>query len=135
GGSRHAVAGASTGPSGRATPGLRVAVTRTLDTTTGSGLATVGGLGLDASITFTARGGGAISAPASADSSGTYSVSLAPGTYDVYASRLFGSAVFLARIMVPHAATFGRDLALAQGFRLSGTLRDPSGPPVSVPVP
>src|SRR3989475_7840723 len=99
-----------------------------------SGRALVDGVAVAASLTFTARGGGAISAPASADSSGSYSVSLAPGTYDVYASRLFGSAVFLARIMVPHAATFGRDLALAQGFRLSGTLRDPSGAPVSVPV-
>ncbi|TLZ90507.1 MAG: hypothetical protein E6K01_03445 [Methanobacteriota archaeon] len=131
---RYAFAGAATVTPGQASLRLDLAVTRTLDNTTVSGMATLAGLGVDASITFTARGGGAISAPASADSSGSYSVSLAPGTYDVYASRLFGSAVFLARIMVPHAATFGRDLALAQGFRLSGTLRDPSGAPVSVPV-
>src|SRR5207245_2021627 len=45
-----------------------------------------------------------------------------------------GSAVFLARINVPHAAAYGRDFTLSQGFRVSGTLRDPFGAPVSVPV-
>ncbi len=131
---RYTFAGAATVNPGQASLRLDLAVTRTLDNTTVSGTASLSGLGVDASITFTARGGGAISAQASADSSGSYSVSLAPGMYDVYASRLFGSAVFLARINVPHAAAFGRDLALSQGLRLSGTLRDPSGAPVSVPV-
>ncbi len=131
---RYTFAGAATVDPGQASLRLDLAVTRTLDNTTVSGTASLSGLGVDASITFTGRGGGAISAQASADSSGSYSISLAPGTYDVYASRLFGSAAFLARIIVPHAATFGRDLTLTQGFRLSGTLRNPFGAPVSAPL-
>jgi len=131
---RYTFAGAATVAPGQASVRLDLAVTRTLDNTTVSGTVSLSGVGVDASMAFTGRGGGAISAQASADSSGSYSVSLAPGTYDVYASRLFGSAVFLARINVPHAAAYGRDLTLSQGFRLSGTLRDPFGAPVSVPV-
>src|SRR3989442_1283476 len=65
---RYAFAGAATVTPGQASLRLDLAVTRTLDNTTVSGMATLAGLGVDASITFTARGGGAISAPASSDS-------------------------------------------------------------------
>ncbi len=131
---RYSFAGTATVTPGQASLSLDLAVTRTFDNTTVSGTASLAGSGIDASISFTGRGGGAISAQTSADSSGSYSVSLAPGTYDVYASRPFGSAVYLARISVAHAASFARDLPLTQGFLLSGTVRDPSGAAVSVPV-
>src|SRR5207249_3294770 len=131
---RYSFAGTATVTPGQVSLSLDLAVTRTLDNTTVSGTASLAGTGVDASITFTARGGGAISVQASADSSGSYSASLAPGTYDVFASRLFGSAVYLARVIVPHAGSFARDLTLTQGFLLSGTVRNPSGAPASTPV-
>src|SRR5439155_1244335 len=104
--------------------------------TTVSGMALVNGVSIPGPmpvsvVTLTGRGGGAISAQATADSSGSYAVPLAPGTYDVYVTRSFGSAVFLARITVPHAASFAHDLPLSQGFLLSGTVRNPSGAPMS----
>ncbi len=131
---RYSFAGTATVTPGQASLSLDLSVTRTFDNTTVSGTAMLAGSGVDAIITFTGRGGGAISDQASADSSGSYSVSLAPGTYDAYATRSFGSAVFLAHITVPHAASFARDLPLTQGFLLSGTVRNPSGAAVSVPV-
>src|SRR5206468_406652 len=73
---------------------------RTLDNTTVTGVTTQSGQGVDAQITFTARGEGAITAQATSDSNGLYSVTLAPGTYDVYARRSFGSVAFFARITV-----------------------------------
>ena len=131
---RYSFAGTAIVTPGQASLNLDLAVTRTLDNTTVSGIASLAGTGVDASITFTARGGGAISVQASADPSGSYSASMAPGTYDVFASRLFGSAVYLARIIVPHVGSFARDLTLTQGSLLSGTVRNPSGAPASTPV-
>src|SRR5207245_2970392 len=77
---RYTFAGAASVSPGQASLRLDLAVTRTLDNTTVSGTASFSGLGVDASIAFTGRGGGAISVQASADSSGSYSVSMAPGT-------------------------------------------------------
>src|SRR5436309_2769852 len=131
---RFSFAGTATVTLGQTSLSLDLAVTRTLDNTTVSGTATLAGTGESAVVTLTGRGGGAISAQATADSSGSYAVPLAPGTYDVYVTRSFGSAVFLARITVPHAASFAHDLPLSQGFLLSGTVRNPSGAPMSIPV-
>jgi len=131
---RYSFAGTATVTPGQTSLSLDLAVTRTFDNTTVSGTATLAGAGISAIITLTDRGSGAISAQATSDSSGSYAVPLAPGTYDVYVTRSFGSAVFLARITVPHAASFARDLPLSQGFLLSGTVRNPSGAAVSIPV-
>src|SRR3989449_471391 len=131
---RYPFAGTATVTLGQTSLSLDLAVTRTFDNTTVSGTATLAGTGESAVVTLTGRGGGAISAQATADSSGSYAVPLAPGTYDVYVTRSFGSAVFLARITVPHAASFAHDLPLSQGFLLSGTVRNPSGAPMSIPV-
>ena len=131
---RYSFAGTATVTPGQTSLSLDLVVTRTFDNTTVSGTATLSGSGVSAVITLTGRGGGAISAQATADSSGSYTVPLAPGTYDVYVTRSFGSAVVLARITVPHATSFARDLPLSQGFLLSGTVRNPSGVPVSIPV-
>src|SRR2546426_533989 len=131
---RYSFAGTATVTLGQTSLSLDLAVTRTFDNTTVSGTATLAGTGESAVVTLTGRGGGAISAQATADSSGSYAVPLAPGTYDAYVTRSFGSAVFLARITVPHAASFAHDLPLSQGFLLSGTVRNPSGAPVSIPV-
>jgi len=131
---RYSFAGTATVTPGQTSLSLDLAVTRTFDNTTVSGTATLAGTGVSAIITLTARGGGAISAQATSDSGGSYAVPLAPGTYDVYVTRSFGSAVFLVRITVPHAASFARDLPLSQGFLLSGTVRNPSGAAVSIPV-
>src|SRR3989442_5229594 len=63
---RYAFAGAATVTPGQASLRLDLAVTRTLDNTTVSGMATLVGLVADVSITFTAKGAVATSAPASA---------------------------------------------------------------------
>ena len=107
---------------------------RILDNTTVSGIATAGGLRVSATVTFTARGGGAVTAQATADSNGVYSVSLAPGTYDVYATRTFGTVAHLSRITVPHASSSGRDLSLTDAFLLSGITTNAQGAPVSAPI-
>jgi hypothetical protein len=100
---------------------------RTLDNTTVAGTATLSGQVADARITFTARGGGAITTQANADTNGIYSVSLQTGTYDVYATGAFGSGAFLARISVPHAPSMSRDIHLLRAFLLSGLTTNPQG--------
>src|SRR5207302_1197184 len=107
---------------------------RTLDNTTVTGVTTQSGQGVDAQITFTARGGGGVTAQATSDSNGLYSVALAPGTYDVYARRSFGSVAFFARITVAHAASFARDVPLSAAFLLSGVVSDPVGGPASASI-
>src|SRR2546422_597915 len=100
---------------------------RTLDNTTVAGTATLSGQPVDARITFTARGGGAITAPATTDANGIYSVSLQAGTYDVYATGTFASGAFLARISVPHAPSMARDLPLSPASLLSGVTTNAQG--------
>ncbi len=101
--------------------------TRTFDNTTVSGTVSRSGIGVDATVSFLARGGGAISAQTAADPSGAYSVSLAPGLYDVYATRATGDAGLLARITIPHAASIAQNLPLVSAFRLSGVTLNPQG--------
>ena len=100
---------------------------RTLDNTTVAGTATLSGQPVDARITFTARGGGAITAQATTDANGIYSVSLQAGTYDVYATGTFASGAFLARISVPHAPSMARDLPLSPASLLSGVTTNAQG--------
>jgi len=111
-----------------------IAVSRSFDNTTVSGTVSFGGFGVDATVTFNARGGGAITATASSGSNGSYSVGLAPGTYDVYASRALGSAVSFFQITVPHASESVRDIALASGFALFGVTTDPRGARTSASI-
>lgn len=131
---RYSFSGAATVPSNQPTLSYDLATSRILDNTTVSGIATAGGLRVPATVTFTARGGAAISAQATADSNGVYSISLAPGTYDVYATRTFGTVAHLARITVPHASSYGRDLLLTEAFQLSGITTNAQGAPVSAPI-
>jgi dolichyl-diphosphooligosaccharide--protein glycosyltransferase len=131
---RYSFSGTATVPSNQPTLSYDLATSRTLDNTTVSGVATAGGLQVSATVTFTARGGGAISAQTTANSNGVYSVSLAPGTYDVYATRTFGTVALLARITVPHASSFGRDLSLTEAFLLSGITTNAQGSPISAPI-
>ena len=121
-------------PTNQATLAYDLATSRGLDNTTLSGHVTSGGVGTAATLTFTAREGGAITAQAASDSSGAYAVPLAPGTYDVYATPATGSVAFLDRITVPHAATVGRDIRLVGAFVLSGVTTDSQGASVSTAV-
>jgi len=102
-------------------------VSRSLDNTTVSGIVSFAGFGIDATVTFTARGGGAITASASSGSDGSYTVGLAPGAYDVYASRALGSAVSFLQITVPHADARTQDIPMASGFVVSGVTTDAQG--------
>src|SRR5207244_10553457 len=95
--------------------------------TTVAGSATLSGQAAAASLLFTARGGGAITTQANADTTGLYSVPLQAGAYDVYATGTFGSGAFLARISVPHAPTMSRNIALSTAFLLSGVTTNPQG--------
>src|SRR5947209_12091970 len=61
---RYAFAGAATVTPGQASLTLDLDVTPTLENTTVSGMATLAGLGVDPSMSFTARGERAMSAPA-----------------------------------------------------------------------
>jgi hypothetical protein len=111
-----------------------LATSRVLDNTTMSGTVTLSGVGVDATITFTGRGGGAITSRALADSGGRYSTSLAPGTYDVYVTRALGSAAFLARVTVIHIASATQNLPLTQAFVLSGVTTNPRGARTSASI-
>src|SRR3989454_501251 len=117
---QYAFTGSLTIPSDALALAFDLLVTRTLDNTTVSGTVSRSGIGVDATVSFFARGGGSITSQAAADSSGIYSVSLAPGTYDAYVTRASRDSALLARITVPHATSFAQNLALANAFRLSG---------------
>jgi len=109
-------------------------VLRSFDNTTVSGRVSLHGTSIDASLTFYARAGGAIEARATADRQGAYSVGLAPGTYDLYVTRTFGSAVFLGRVLIPHATAYELPIPLTDGFLLSGLTLDASGHATSASV-
>jgi hypothetical protein len=128
---RYTFAGSVTISTGASTLSYDLATTRTLDNTTVGGLARLAGLGVDAVVSFIARGGGAISAQTSAGPNGLYSIGLAPGTYDVYASRASSFAAFLARITVLHASSATRDLPLTGAFLLSGITSNAQGAAIS----
>jgi dolichyl-diphosphooligosaccharide--protein glycosyltransferase len=128
---RYTFAGSVTVSAGASTLPYDLATTRTLDNTTIRGLASLAGAGVDAVVSFTARGGGAISAQTSAGTNGVYSVALAPGTYDVYATRASSSVAFLARISVPHASSTTRDLPLSGAFLLYGITTNAQGTAIS----
>lgn len=113
---------------------LDIVTSRTLDNTTVVGTVSRSGFAVGASIGFLARGGGAIPANTSAAGDGSYAVSLAPGTYDVYATQTVGSGAFLARIVVPHAASLARDVPLGNAFLLSGVSTDPQGARTSASI-
>jgi len=102
-------------------------VNRTLDNTTVSGRVSYLGSGLDATLTFYARGGGALDAMAGAGSDGAYRIDLAPGTYDVYASRELGGSAFLGSIEVPHQGAFSYNVTMTRAFLLSGVVTGSAG--------
>ena len=133
---QYAFTGSLTVPSDASALAFDLLVTRTLDNTTVSGTVSRSGIGVDATVSFLARGGGSIASQAAADSSGAYSVSLAPGTYDVYVTRASRDSALLARITVPHAASFAQNLALANAFRLSGVTLNAqgAGTPASITI-
>ncbi|HYS99216.1 MAG TPA: SdrD B-like domain-containing protein [Thermoplasmata archaeon] len=131
---RYAFSGTLTVAPGVSSIAFDLVLDRTLDNTTVMGTVSVGGLGVDATVSFFDRGGGAITATASSGSNGAYSVGLAPGTYDAYASRSVGSSAFLARITIPHAASFARDIPLSNGFQISGVTTDPQGARTSASI-
>jgi len=106
-------------------------VNRTLDNTTVLGRASYLGMGLDATIMFYAREGGALDGRATAGPDGAYRTALAPGTYDVYASREFGGTAFLGQVEVPHETTFPFNITLAKAFLLSGVTIGATGNPVA----
>ena len=99
-------------------------LTRSFDNTTVSGRIARSGQGVEASLAFLARGQGALEARAAPTSGGDYSIGLAPGTYDVYATRSLGSAAFLQTVAIPHAEAFDLDIALREAFLLSGVVTD-----------
>src|SRR2546426_23534 len=94
-------------------------------------------------VSFVRNEGGTLAV--STDLSGAYVAFLVPGNYTITlagsnnatsagVSRFYRYAFPGAASVTPGQASLRLDLALAQGFRLSGTLRDPSGALVSVPV-
>src|SRR5439155_9776548 len=117
---RYAFAGNTPVASGQTAQSYDLVTSRTLDNTTVAGSATLRGQPATASLLFTARGRGASTTQANADTPGLYSVPLQAGTYDVYAAGTFGSAAFVARISVPHAPTVSRNIPLSTAFLLSG---------------
>ena len=92
------------------------------------------GTGVDASLAFLPAGNGALEARTVSGTSGTYSLGLAPGTYDVHATRTLGSAAFLGRVIVPHAAASAFDLTLGTAHTLTGVVMDPQGLRVSAEI-
>ena len=128
---RYAFQGNLTVPPGTSSLVYTVMTSRSLDNTTVTGTVYLNGAGADASLSFIAESGGALNATTTAAMDGTYSVSLAPGAYVLYATRTVGSAAFLGRVNVPHAASFGNPIVLDSAFQLSGVTLDPAGVPVT----
>ncbi len=130
----YAFQGNLTVPTGPATLSYAVPTTRTYANTTVEGLVTLNGGGVDAPVSFVAQSGGALTAATTSAADGAYAVSLAPGTYVVYADRAVGSAAFLGTVTVTHAATMSFDVPLLPAFELSGATTDPSGTLVQATV-
>jgi dolichyl-diphosphooligosaccharide--protein glycosyltransferase len=123
---RYSFTGNLTIAPGTSSATYNVAANRTYDNTTVTGLVSSAGLGVDATISFIAQTGGALDARASSAADGTFSASLAPGTYVVYATRAANSMAFLSTLTVPHAAPFGFQIPLLPAFLLSGVTTDPA---------
>ncbi len=100
---------------------------RVLDNTTVSGLVTLANTGVDASLSFLPREGGALEARTATLSNGVYSLGLAPGAYDLYATQIGGTAAFLGGLEVVHGPGVSFDVPLETGFFLSGVVTDVQG--------
>ena len=116
--------------SGAGATGYNLALARTFDNTTVSGLVTVDGAGVDAQLRFVGVGGGALNATVSVPTSGRYDVALAPGAYVVYGVRGAGATAFLGRLVVSHGATTSYGVPLGPAHLLSGVVTDPFGAPI-----
>ena len=99
---------------------LNLNTVRTLDNTTVTGtLLGAGGSAVGGTITFAPDSATAIWS--NYTTSGALSVSLAPGTYNVYALGAGSSGVFLGKVMVNNSLTQTVNLQLVSGVRYSGT--------------
>lgn len=112
---------------GTASMSFDLHLARTLDNATVSGFVTLGGTGVDAAVDLIALGGGALNASLTVPANGAYSVSLAPGIYQVYATRALGDGAFLRLLTVPHVPSLAYDVPLARGYVLSGVTTDDTG--------
>jgi len=131
---RYTFTGTLTVAPGTSSLTYNLAANRTYDNTTVAGTVTAAGAGVDAAISFIAQSGGALDAQAVSAGDGTYSASLAPGTYVVYAAGTVGSTAFLGTLTVPHAGTFSFAVPLLPAFQLSGVTTDPAGARVAATV-
>ena len=124
---RYTFDGAFTITSGMSTFVVLLDLDRTLHNTTVAGTVRMDGSGVDASLTFLARGGGALNASAAVGASGAYSLGLAPGSYDVYATRAVGQGAFLGSLSVPQRDSLPYDVDLVSAHVLSGVTTDDTG--------
>ncbi len=131
---RYSFTGGLTVAPGAASLVYNLAANRTLDNTTVAGTVSLSGAGADATVSFIAESGGALDAKATSAGDGSYSASLAPGQYVVYATRTVGSSGFLGTVNVPHAATFSYSIPLLPAFLLSGVTVGPSGARVQATI-
>ncbi len=112
-----------------------VRLARALDNTTVSGLVRYRGTApVSTQVGFTARTASAMNATASAGPSGSYSVALQPGAYDVYASAPFEGAAFLGSLTVVADAPATLDLALGDAFLVKGVTEINGETPVAANV-
>ena len=105
---------------------MNLDLSRELHNTTVAGTVSVAGRGLPATLSFFAREGGALDATATSSTSGSYSVGLAPGVYDVHVTASDDLA-YLRRITIPRGTTFPLDGPLTAGHVLSGVTTDAQG--------
>ncbi len=114
------------------TPGLSsfgysLDLVRTLHNTTVSGTVTLAGAGVDASVTFLAQPGGALNASVAVPANGAYSIDLAPGFYEVYATRAVGQSAFLGNLAVSLQDLLAYNFELQAAHVLSGVTTDDTG--------
>ncbi len=97
---------------------LDLTATRSLDNATVSGAVRLAGQPVPARVTFEAANETALSR--TSDTLGLYSISLAPGTYNVYAFRESGKTVSLTELVVVPYVENVFDVFLETGWRVSG---------------
>ena len=103
-----------------------IALSRSLENTTVSGVVRFRGAPVAAQLAFLVRGADGINATASSASNGAYTVSLQPGSYDVYAFAPLEQGAFLGPLdLVDSLATF--DVSLVPGVRVTGVTTIGSG--------
>lgn len=103
-----------------------ILIEKTFENSTVSGRVTIGGVGSVARVQFIGSSPSAMDVSVFSDQDGNYSAEMTPGDYTVYVHRPIGHYTYLGELTIAYNTQTDHDIALVQGYRVSGviTFRD-----------